>query len=79
MAADRGSISEPIDGERKTVTALFADIEGSRELIHDLDPEEARAIRAIAHSSIIILRPEFGEPFDSAHAKGQTHERAVGE
>jgi class 3 adenylate cyclase len=36
--------SETIDGERKTVTALFADIKGSTELMEDLDPEEARAI-----------------------------------
>jgi class 3 adenylate cyclase/tetratricopeptide (TPR) repeat protein len=33
-----------IDAERKTVTALFADIKGSTELMRDLDPEEARAI-----------------------------------
>ena len=33
-----------VDGERKTITALFADIKGSMELIEDLDPEEARAI-----------------------------------
>jgi len=33
-----------IDGERKTVTALFADLKGSTELMADLDPEEARAI-----------------------------------
>jgi class 3 adenylate cyclase/tetratricopeptide (TPR) repeat protein len=33
-----------LDGERKTVTALFADIKGSTELEQDLDPEEARAI-----------------------------------
>src|SRR5438046_239214 len=33
-----------IDGERKTVTALFADIKGSTELERDLDPEEARAL-----------------------------------
>jgi len=33
-----------IDGERKVVTFLFADIKGSMELIEDLDPEEARAI-----------------------------------
>ena len=33
-----------IEGERKTVTALFADIKGSTELEQDLDPEEARAI-----------------------------------
>jgi class 3 adenylate cyclase len=35
---------ETLDGERKTVTALFADIKGSMELMEDLDPEEARAI-----------------------------------
>src|SRR5208282_2551157 len=38
------STDSPIDGERKTVTALFADIKGSMELMEDLDPEEARAI-----------------------------------
>jgi class 3 adenylate cyclase/ribosomal protein L40E len=43
VAADRGA-SETLDGERKTVTALFADIKGSTELMRDLDPEEARAI-----------------------------------
>ena len=32
------------EGERKTITALFADIKGSTELEQDLDPEEARAI-----------------------------------
>src|SRR5207244_1787933 len=36
--------SSATDGERKTVTALFADIKGSMELMEDLDPEEARAI-----------------------------------
>jgi class 3 adenylate cyclase/tetratricopeptide (TPR) repeat protein len=36
--------SAALDGERKTVTALFADIKGSMELMEDLDPEEARAI-----------------------------------
>jgi class 3 adenylate cyclase/predicted ATPase len=33
-----------LEGERKTVTALFADIKGSTELEQDLDPEEARAL-----------------------------------
>jgi class 3 adenylate cyclase len=33
-----------LEGERKTVTALFADIKGSTELMEDLDPEEARGI-----------------------------------
>ena len=32
------------EGERKTVTALFADIKGSTELMESLDPEEAREI-----------------------------------
>src|SRR5271154_5213499 len=36
--------SENLEGERKTVTALFAYIKGSTELEQDLDPEEARAI-----------------------------------
>src|SRR5216683_225185 len=36
--------SEKIEGERKTVTALFADIKDSTEMMRDLDPEEARAI-----------------------------------
>src|SRR5713226_850208 len=31
-------------GERKTITALFADIKGSMELLEDLDPEEARHV-----------------------------------
>jgi class 3 adenylate cyclase/predicted ATPase len=32
------------NGERKTITALFADLKGSTALIEGLDPEEARAI-----------------------------------
>ncbi|HEV8717280.1 MAG TPA: adenylate/guanylate cyclase domain-containing protein [Candidatus Binatia bacterium] len=32
------------DGERKTITALFADLKGSTALIEGLDPEAARAI-----------------------------------
>jgi predicted ATPase/class 3 adenylate cyclase len=32
------------DGERKTITALFADIKGSMDLLEDLDPEAARQI-----------------------------------
>src|SRR6266705_7099654 len=30
-----------IEGERKQITILFADIKGSTSLIQDLDPEEA--------------------------------------
>jgi len=32
------------DGERKTITALFADMAGSTALIQDLDPEDARRL-----------------------------------
>ena len=41
VAAEAAEIPK---GERKTVTALFADIKGSMDLMEDLDPEEARAI-----------------------------------
>src|ERR1700731_4874388 len=41
--AERDTSDIP-EGERKTVTALFADIKGSMELIEDLDPEEARRL-----------------------------------
>src|SRR6266851_2461646 len=42
---DESAPNKPIpEGERKTVTALFADIKDSTEMMRDLDPEEARAI-----------------------------------
>ena len=43
-ALTEGKTDGQLDGERKMVTALFADIKGSTELMEDLDPEEARAI-----------------------------------
>jgi len=50
-------VEHPVDGERKTVTALFADIKGSTELMADLDPEQARA----------IIDPALGLMIDAAH------------
>src|ERR1700730_11377402 len=44
VAPEQPDASTVIDGERKTVTELFADIKGSMDLMEDLDPEEARAI-----------------------------------
>jgi class 3 adenylate cyclase len=41
ILTERGAV---IEGERKTVTALFADITGSTALMESLDPEEARAV-----------------------------------
>ena len=39
---------ETLEGERKTVTALFADIKGSTELMADLDPRRPRHHRSRA-------------------------------
>ncbi|HTQ23137.1 MAG TPA: zinc ribbon domain-containing protein [Candidatus Binataceae bacterium] len=44
VTPEQADPSLALEGERKTVTALFADIKGSTELERDLDPEEARAI-----------------------------------
>jgi predicted ATPase/class 3 adenylate cyclase len=44
VTPEQPDLAAVIEGERKTVTALFADIKGSTELMEDLDPEEARAI-----------------------------------
>ena len=35
---------DALEGERKQVTILFADLKGSMELLADLDPEEARKL-----------------------------------
>jgi class 3 adenylate cyclase/tetratricopeptide (TPR) repeat protein len=44
VVAERLESSTVADGERKTITVLFADIKGSMSQIEDLDPEAARAI-----------------------------------
>jgi class 3 adenylate cyclase len=44
VTPEQADASTTIDGERKTVTALFADLKGSTALMEELDPEEARAI-----------------------------------
>ena len=42
--AERIRAATLTEGERKTITALFADLKGSTALIEGLDPEEAQAI-----------------------------------
>ena len=42
--SQRTEVPTAAEGERKTITALFADIKGSMELIENLDPEQARDI-----------------------------------
>src|SRR5690242_14641311 len=44
LLTERDDLHQVPDGERKTVTALFADIKGSMDLLEDLDPERARSI-----------------------------------
>jgi class 3 adenylate cyclase/tetratricopeptide (TPR) repeat protein len=44
ITPEQTDASLTLEGERKMVTALFADIKGSTELMRDLDPEDARAI-----------------------------------
>jgi class 3 adenylate cyclase/tetratricopeptide (TPR) repeat protein len=44
IQVNAGTADAAVEGERKTVTVLSADIRGSTELEQDLDPEEARAI-----------------------------------
>src|SRR5262245_16681168 len=41
-AEARPSTPKTLEGERKQVTVLFADLKGSMELLADRDPEEAR-------------------------------------
>jgi len=56
----RADNDTPPEGERKTVTALFADIKGSMDLMERLDPEEARA----------IVDPALALMMDAAHRYG---------
>ena len=42
--AHPGQAEASLEGERKQVTVLFADLKGSMELLAERDPEEARAI-----------------------------------
>jgi class 3 adenylate cyclase/predicted ATPase len=61
IAPEQADTTPAADGERKTVTALFADIKGSTELMRDLDPEDARAIVDPALSLMIqAVRPFDG-------------------
>ena len=47
-----------LEGERKQVTVLFADLKGSMELLADRDPEEARQLldRVLEHMMEAVHR-----------------------
>ncbi len=60
------------EGERKTITALFADTKDSTALIEDLDPEEARhlidpALAQRCHEALTLAR-ELSHPYSLAIA-----------
>jgi class 3 adenylate cyclase len=60
IAPEQADATVAIDGERKTVTALFADIKGSMDLLENLDPEEAR----------VIVDPALKLMIDAVHRYG---------
>ena len=58
-----------IEGERKQVTVLFADMKGSMELLADRDPEEARR----------ILDPVLQRMMDAVHRFEGTVNQVMGD
>ncbi len=58
-----------LDGERKQVTVLFADLKGSMELLADRDPEEARK----------ILDPVLTHMMDAVHRYEGTVNQVMGD
>src|SRR4029453_9213268 len=57
-----------LEGERKQVTVLFADLKGSTELIQGLDPEEARG----------LLDPALHVMMDAVHRYEGTVNQVLG-
>jgi class 3 adenylate cyclase/tetratricopeptide (TPR) repeat protein len=60
---------EALEGERKQVTVLFADMKGSMELLGDRDPEEARR----------ILDPVLERMMDAVHRYEGTVNQVMGD
>ena len=58
-----------LEGERKHVTVLFADLKGSMELLADRDPEEARK----------ILDPVLAHMMDAVHRYEGTVNQVMGD
>ena len=58
-----------LEGERKQVTVLFADLKGSMELLADRDPEEARG----------ILDPVLAHMMDAVHRYEGTVNQVMGD
>src|SRR5256885_1338695 len=58
-----------LEGERKHVTVLFADLKGSMELLADRDPEEARK----------VLDPVLAHMMDAVHRYEGTVNQVMGD
>src|SRR5262245_11691535 len=58
-----------LEGERKQVTVLFADLKASMELLADRDPEEARK----------LLDPVLGHMMDAVHRYEGTVNQVMGD
>jgi class 3 adenylate cyclase/tetratricopeptide (TPR) repeat protein len=58
-----------LEGERKQITVLFADLKGSTELIRDLDPEQAQA----------LLDPALHAMMDAVHRFEGTVNQVLGD
>jgi class 3 adenylate cyclase len=58
-----------LEGERKQVTVLFADLKSSMELLADRDPEDARA----------ILDPVLERMMDAVHRYEGTVNQVIGD
>src|SRR5262249_3682844 len=58
-----------LEGERKQVTVLFADLKGSTELIRDLDPEVAQT----------LLDPALQHMLDAVHRYQGTVNQVLGD
>jgi class 3 adenylate cyclase len=58
-----------LEGERKQVTVLFADLKGSMELLADRDPEEARQ----------LLDPVLDRMMDAVHRYERTVNQVMGD
>ncbi len=63
------SSRDAVEGERKQVTVLFADLKGSMELLADRDPEEARR----------ILDPVLERMMDAVHQYEGTVNQVMGD
>ena len=68
--ADRGAtVTATLEGERKQVTVLFADLKGSMELLADRDPEEA----------LTLLDPVLELMMEAVHRYGGTVNQVMGD